>query len=181
MLFIPTSNATTAAPFTEVPTAKGRLTNLDNEEFIGFQFNPDGFSYERAINWSPIAWKGSELGGDLDYSGSGPHEFDLNLRFVSDPAAPDIEAEASVATIAHPDYRVDFEAIEQTMRSWATPLDNLRRPARINVALSELRHFNGVITNIAVDIIETWSNGTAREAMLKLEFREWEPILNTQR
>ena len=180
MLFIATSNATTAAPFTEVPTAKGRLTNLDNNEFVGFQFNPDGLSYERSIDWGTIAWKGSELGGDLDYTSSGPHEFDLNLRFVSDPAAPDIEAEASEA-ISHPDYRVDFEAIEATIRSWVTPLDNLRRPARINVAMGPSRFFNCVITNIAVDIIETWPDGTAREALLKLEFKEWEPILSTQR
>ena len=180
MLFIATSNATTAAPFTEVPTAKGRLTNLDNREVIGFQFNPNGFRYERAINWSPIAWKGSELGGDMDYAGSGPHEFELALTFISDPAAPKITAETSEA-ISHPDYRVDFEAIEATIRSWVTPLDNLRRPARINVAMGPSRFFNCVITNIAVDIVETWPDGTAREALLKLEFKEWEPILSTQR
>jgi hypothetical protein len=174
-LFLPTSEGVASQPFAERVFEKGRLTNLDVRptQWISFQFNPVVLEFEAESKWADIAWRGAELGGDLAYLGSGPDEFELVLRFVSEPAAPDMEAETEIA-IPHPDYRVDFEALEATINKWRAPIPALGRPARINVAFGRARWFNAVIVRRRIRIEEFHDDLTARQALLTLEMRQWE-------
>ena len=178
MLFIPSPSGVTAAAFSTQEIVHGRLTNLDNNEFIGFQYNPAAFAYEREINWGAIQWRGSELGGDLDYLNSGPHTFDLTLEFVSEPSANRMEADTELA-IPHPDLGVDFENLEQTIKAWMQPIEGQGRPSRINVVMGP-RFFNGIALSYRFEISEYHGDLSARHGRLQLEFREWEPTLNTQ-
>lgn len=182
MLFVPSSSGITAPAFSTEEVVHGRLTNLDTfapgQEFVQFQYNPASFSYTREFNWNQVAWRGSELGGDLDYLGSGPHTFDLTLEFVSEPSANRMEA-VSELPIPHPDLGVNFENLEQTIIKWMQPIPGKGRPSRINVILGP-RFFNAVILTYDFEVIEFHGDLTAKHARLKLEFRQWEPTLNTQ-
>lgn len=178
MLFIPSPSGAIAPAFSTEIVERGRLTNLDNNQFIGFQYNPATFAYERKFNYGTVQWRGSEFGGDLAYLNSGPHTFDLNLDFVSEPPANRMEAQTD-QPIPHPDLGVDFENLEATIKEWMLPIDGKRRPARINVVMGP-RFFNGVVLSYRISISDYHGDLTARQARLELEFQEWEPTLNTQ-
>lgn len=178
MLFVPSSSGAIAQPFSVDNVVRGRLTNLANGEWIGFQYNPVSFEYERDFNWGDVTWRGSEHGGEVDYMGSGPHTFDLTLDFVSEPAANPMFADTAL-TIPQPNYQMDFENLEKTIIKWTEPLPAKRRPARINVSMGP-RFFNALILNYKFKIIDFHEDLTARRGRLVLEFREWEPTLNTQ-
>lgn len=178
MLFVPSSSGALAQAYSVDDLLHGRLTNLDNEEYIAFQYNPVRFTYEREFNWGTVQWRGSELGGDLDYLGSGPHTFDLTLDYVAEPPANPMYAQTA-RTIPQPDYQINFENLETTILNWMTPLEGKRRPARINVILGP-RHFNGVILSYKFEILEFHPDLSARHGRLTLEFRQWEPTLNMQ-
>lgn len=182
MLFIPSPSGFTAAAFSTEEVVHGRLINLDTfmpaQDFIQFQYNPASFAYGRELNWGTVQWRGSELGGDLDYLGSGPHLFDLTLEFVSEPSANRMEALSDVP-IPHPDLGVDFENLEQTIKQWNRPIEGLGRPSRIAVVMGP-RFFNAVVLSYRFEISEYHGDLSARHGRLILEFREWEPTLNTQ-
>ena len=178
MLFVPSSSGGLAQAYSVDSVVHGRLTNLDNNEFIGFQYNPLQFTYEREFNWGAVQWRGSELGGDLDYLGSGPHTFDLTLDFVAEPSANPMDAQTA-KMIPQPNHQVDFENLEVTIIDWMTPLEGKRRPARINVVLGP-RFFNGVILNYRFKVLEFHEDLSARHGRLTMEFKQWEPTLNMQ-
>lgn len=175
-LFIPTSGA--QPPFTGIQLTKGQLYNLDNNEWLNFQFNPEIFDYRQEFNWGEIQWKGSEHGGDLQYTGSGPYTFDLQLLFVGEPHAPNTEySQGDSPTIPFSGIagtiKIDFEFIESMLNRWTEPLENKRRPSRIKVILGP-RSFMGVITNLDFRITEFFPDLSAREARLTIGFRQWE-------
>ena len=171
-LFIPTSSISTAAPFSEDNLQKGILTNLDNNEFISFQFNPETFDYEQAFNWDEISWKGSQS-PDLDFVSSGSREFDLTLVFVHEPSAPPMEIGLNNG---YGKGETDFETIEFMLDQWCRIVPGKARPARINLSFGDARYFNVVITNKKIGIIEAFPDLSAKIAKLRLELKEWEPL-----
>lgn len=179
-LFIPTSGLT-SDPFPEIQLSKARFYNLDTNEYMYFQFNPETFEYELAHKWAEILWKGDTRGGDLQFVGSGPRTFTLPLLYIAEPSAPRIkhklENQVSPAP-EQPSVSVDFEQIEITFYRWMRPIPKLGRPARLNVSIGP-RGFSGVIVRYRPQITTFFADGTAREANIQLEFREWRVLKNT--
>lgn len=182
-LFIPTSR-TGKEPFTDIGLQKGQLYNLDTEEWLTFQFNPEIFSYSQQFNWGDVTWKGAEKGGDLQYVGSGPRTFNLELVFVADPHAPGMEFGSvddgfhTRVNVTATGTTVDFEFIETMLNHWTTPLEAKRRPSRIKIIIGP-RYFRGVITSLDPRLTEFFPDMTVREAEILIGFREWEPLQST--
>ena len=157
---------------------KGQLYNLDLNEMLGFQFNPETFGWDRDLNWAEISWKGAEKGGDLQYVNAGPITFDLDLIFVADPHAPEMMYQTGsnhpVVPSMQASIKMDFEFIEETVNKWADPLPNLGRPSRIKIILGG-RSFLGVITTYSFEITDFFEDLTARHGRLSIGFREWQP------
>ena len=131
MLFIPTSKQSIPL-FTKQKLAKGQLYNLDRDQFLNFQFNPQTFDVRRDFNWGVNTGIGDDTGGDLLYLTSGPHTFDLTLLFMADPGVPAFEYNTDLA-LSGDEAAIDFKAIEDTFESWTAKIDRLGRPSRIRV------------------------------------------------
>jgi len=164
-LYIPTSSAG-QLPLSAVCIKKGQIYNLDNNEWMNFQFNPQTFEWERSINWAETTWKGDVQGGDLSFINIGPRTFDLSLLFLADPGAPEINYKTNSVKID------SFEAVEELIESWSQIVSSKGRPARVKVIMGE-RFFDGVIRNYHFKIIESFEDLSAKEGILTLEFREW--------
>ncbi len=171
-LFLATSGSA-PIPDNIARLTKGELYNLDLNESLGFQFNPERLRTDKNFEWLDVAWLGSKDGGDLQYKGSGPTTFDLDLRFVALPGAPRIQSDAGERVSPSDDLPMDFEAIEETLRRWSQDVEGKRRPSRIKVILGE-RAFNCVITRIGSEVTAFFEDLTAREAILTIGFRQWE-------
>lgn len=171
MLYLPTTDREVV--YLNSTLAKGQLYNLDLNQYIGFQFNPTELEWTRDINWSEHNWVGSYNGGDLQFMNLGPRVISLDLIYLADPRAPEVQYNT--------DYKimnegvVDFQAIKDTIDKWLEPLDGLNRPSRISIVVGP-NVFNGVITSTSFKITTFFEDLTPREAMLSLEFREWIPI-----
>lgn len=178
-LFVPTSKLTVDDQvFTNVGLTKGQIYNLDNQEFLCFQFNPSSFEWEKNINWSRINWFNSVNGGELQYINQGPKLFDLSLIYVSEPGAPELRY--NTPDVVVPGYSEDrivsFEAIVAVIDRWTAPIEGIGRPARLAVIIGPNR-FEGVIMKYNFRITEFFHNLTAREGRLVIEFEEWIPVL----
>ena len=170
-LVLPTSGA--SLPLETGRLAKGQLYNLDLDEWLDLQFNPETFDYDRVFNYAQIAPKGTERGGDLQYLSSGPISFDLDLVFVADPSAPEIKYQAE-ERLSNNSVRVDFEQLETMLNRWQEPLANKGRPSRIAVIIGP-RRTDGVITSLTITVREFFREDlSAREAEITIGFREWQ-------
>jgi hypothetical protein len=172
-LYIPTSGASQEVA-SGMALVRGQLYNLDLNEILGFQFNPETFSWDRDLNWAEISWKGAEKGGDLQYVNAGPITFDLDLVYLAEPHAPSIEHNCPENLTGDYGLPVDFEQVEALILRWMTPLENVGRPSRIKVILGD-RSFLGVITTHSFEITDFFEDLTARHGRLSIGFREWQP------
>ena len=155
-------------PHGDMPLTKGQLYNLDNDEWIDFQFNPEFFEWDQAINWKDFTHKGDPSGGDLQFLNIGPRTFDLALIYAADPGAPEIKRDIGLDG----GDEMTFERIEEVMENWRQLLPEKKRPSRIKVIIGS-RTFDCIVENIRMRITEWFDDLTAREALLTLEFREW--------
>jgi len=171
-LFLPSSRES-IVPFSDINLIKGQLYNLDLDEKISFQFNPEAFTYEKSFNWATVAWKGSEDGGDLQYLNTGPIGFDLPLIFAVEPGAPIVTSESVEERVSQgSDLPADFEKIEEALNRWEKPLENKGRPSRLRIIMGP-RNFDGVISKLTVRITEYFPDLTAREVLFTIGFRQW--------
>jgi hypothetical protein len=168
MLYIPTIDHRVNAE--AVQYAKGELYNLDLNEFIKFQFNPNSFEWHRDIKWGEHNWVGNSRGGDVQFINLGPRIGELELLFMSDPTSPSIDYSS--------DYNimnsglVNFSAIEYTIEKWISPLPLNKRPSRIALIIGN-NIFKCVILSYDMRITEFFRDLSPKEAFLGLELREW--------
>lgn len=183
-LFIPTSNLD-RRPYPATPVMKGIIYNLDLNESVSFQFNPETFSFERRIKWAEVTWRGDDTGGDVQFFNIGPRTFDLELLYIHDPAAPPIEyrqggnpllsarpVSLSVSAARGSSTIMPFETVQDIIDTWMQLLPDRQRPSQIQIIIGP-QSFKGIIKGIGIDIRSFFPNLTAREAILTLEFREW--------
>ena len=169
-LFIPTATQA-PIPFAGWPTQKGQLYNLDTNDYISFQFNPDSFDWEQVFNWAEITWQGDYHGGDLQFINAGPHTFDLPLQFLADPGAPKIGYNTP-SRISTDMNKFDFGELKRTLDDWNKPIEGKGRPARIKVIMGENK-FDGVVTRWKFRILDFFPDMTAKEVLMTISFREW--------
>jgi hypothetical protein len=172
-LYIPTSGASQEIA-SGMALVKGQLYNLDLNEMLGFQFNPETFSWDQDHNWAEISWKGAEKGGDLQYVNAGPITFDLDLIYIAEPHAPNVGHNCPEELTGDYGLPVDFEQIEALVTRWKNPMENLGRPGRIRVILGP-RFFDGVMLTVSFEITQFFEDLTARKARLSIPFRQWQP------
>jgi len=170
-LFIPTSQGS-SPPFSGITLVKGQLYNLDLNEFLSFQFNPNTFEWAKKINWGEITWKGNVKGGDLQFINIGPRKIDLPLLYMADPGAPEIEYTVEEA-ISTDDLKMDFQAIKEMIERWEGLIEGKGRPSRIRIIVGP-NYFDGVVTDWSFRIVEFFSDLTAKEVLIALRFREWQ-------
>lgn len=172
-LFVPTSTM----PITAVSVTKGQLYNLDDDEFLSFQFNPETFMWERKTEWGDLSFYGDDSGGERKYLLTKPREFDLSLLYVADPGAPDIAYQTAgdnpLSQNVSAGVSMDFKFIQDVIERWESKRPDKHRPSRIMVILGD-RSFSAVIVSSQFKIVEFFSDLSAREALLTLEFREWQ-------
>lgn len=175
-LFIPTAGRnTTSLESTRI--AKGQLYNLDNNQKLGFQFNPESFEWERNFNFAETSFIGDESGGDIMYLNTGPRTFELVLVYAADPGAPSIEYESNFIVSSN-FLRMDFQAIRYTIEEWEKKIPGLGRPSRIRVIIGP-NYFDGVIRSSKFRIGEFFPDLSAQQALVALRFREWNPRLSS--
>jgi len=179
-LFIPTSKGV-ASPLAAMHLTKGQLYNLDTNEFISFQFNPSEFEWERMINWSEISWQGDTSGGDLAFINVGPRTYNLDLLYMADPGAPEIESKIDDPPYAY-NAKNDFQRIRKTIEKWEADIEGKGRPSAINLImgsrdadgnLTSGNSFEGVIVRSGFRLTEFFNDLSVREAIITLRFREW--------
>lgn len=170
-LFIPTSQAST--PQNEA-VKKGQLYNLDTDEYIDFQFNPENFEWSKNINWVNVSWQGDVRGGDFSFISVGPNAFELELRFLDQPGAPDIAFRVNDGlAISTPGIeRANFQAIKSTIDRWAEKPDASGKPALIAVIIGP-NSFEGVITQKGYRINEWFNDLYVKDAIVRLRISEW--------
>jgi hypothetical protein len=172
-LFVPTS-VMGPVPFAGWPTNRGQLYNLDNDEYIGFQFNPETFEWEQPVNWVEVTWHGDFSGGDVQFINMGARVFELPLQFLADPGAPQIDHRAA-QIISRPEDKFDFAALKAIIDQWNRPIPGKGRPARLKIIVGH-NVFEGVITRWRFKIVDFFPDMTAKEVLLTISFREW--VLN---
>ncbi len=169
-LFIPTSTIGNN-DFSNMPVTKGQLYNLDLNEFITFQFNPESFTWSQESSWGRINWKGNFDGGVPDFLNHQPTKFDLPLYFVADPGAPEIAYNVE-ERLSNSDVKMDFEALEKMIKRWKRPVEGLNRPSRIRVIFGP-RYFDVVFNVTKFAITYFFEDLTAREGTITLGCEEW--------
>jgi len=174
MLYIPTSTSgTPQLPIGKL--SKGQLYNIDNDQFMGFQFNPETFEWERETNWALHQWTGDSDGEDRQFIGLKKRTIELSLLFISDPRAPQLEHTTERRLVDRYNL-VDFDEVRRTIEDWEAPIDGLKRPSRLALIYGKL-NFEVVIVRSTFKISDMHGDLTAREALIVLELEEWRPIL----
>ena len=169
-IFIPTSTIGDN-DFTNMSITKGQLYNLDKNEFITFQFNPENFVWSQEINWANITWKGNLNGGTEDFINIQPTVFELPLLFVADPGSPDIAYNVD-EILSNSLVSMDFEEVEKMFKRWNQPIDGLNRPSRVRVIFGP-RYFDIVFTSLKYRTNYMFPDLTTREGIVTLGCREW--------
>lgn len=169
-LFIPTSRGAAVPPGNRT-LAKGQIYNLDNDQYLGFQYNPTSFEWDRQIMWAEQTWRGDTTGGDMDFINLGPHKFDLSLLYLADPGAAGID-HATDEPIVNGLVPMDFQAIIRTLDGWTAVVPAKGRPARVRVIVGP-NYFDGAFLRLGYKITEFFEDLSAREALVNFEFREW--------
>jgi hypothetical protein len=171
MLFLPTRDEDVSTIYTDVEFKRGQLYNIDNNQYLNFQFNPTSFEWARDVKWSERNWVGSTRGGDVQFINIGPRRLSLELLFVADPRAPEVNFEADFPVIDQHGL-VDFKSITDTIENWIELIEGVKRPSRIGIIVGP-NVFEGVLLNITPRITDFFEDLSAKEALLLLEFREW--------
>ena len=163
--------------FNGIKILKGQLYNLDSDEFLGFQFNPQTFVWGRESMWNPSTFLGDMSGGDLSYIRIGAREFDLNLIFRADPSAPDvqirIEEGQPILNSVSSNLSMDFQVIRSLIEKWEGMVEGKRRASVIKMIMGP-NDFDCVITESSFRLVDFFGRDlTVREAIITLSFREW--------
>ena len=169
-LFIPTSQG---LPPNVEAVQKGQLYNLDTDEYINFQFNPAEFEWSKNINWAHVTWQGDTRGGDFAFISVGPNAFEIELRFMDQPGAPDIAYRVSDGqSISTPEEHANFQAIRQTIDRWAEKPGPSGRPSLVAVIIGP-NSFEGVITQKGYRINDWFGDLYVKDAIVRLRISEW--------
>ena len=186
MLFVPTSNVRVPKQdHMALPVSRGQLYNLDNNEKLDFQHNPETFEWVKEWKWTEVSYRGRRFGRDLHFSMEDSAEFDLPLLYVCDPAAPDF-GYAGPYQIFRGKGDIDFTEMLRLINTWQGIQPGTRRPSRLMVILNgqtlpggmmsaQSISFEGVVTKINHRILDSFETGDVREAMFIFSFREWIP------
>lgn len=174
MLYIPTTEERREVVFANINLAKGQLYNLDLNEYLGFQFNPNSFSWEQSLNWAQFTWIGDVRGGNVHFGNLGPNVLDLELVYVADPKAPKVNYDA-LEPINDGSDVVDFQSIREMIDRWSQLLEGRQRPSRVAVIIGP-NTFECIITKKSFTINSFFPDLSAEEAIIELEMREWRPI-----
>jgi hypothetical protein len=160
--------------FASKPVNKGQLYNIDLNEFISFQFNPEALEWARTFKWGEHNWVGNTRGGDVQFINLEPRLIDIDLLFMAEPRAPQIEYKSDFKII-DANGLVDFNAIKATIEKWEKPLPGIRRPSRVGILMGD-NVFEGVLKSYTMRINEFFKDLSPKEGILMLEFREWQLI-----
>lgn len=158
-------------PLRKQPLTKGQLYNLDKQQFINFQFNPQAFEWSQTWSWAEVRWKGARRGGDLQYQSEGARELELDLLFIADPGAPRFLSNTG-DRLSTPDLAMNYTLLVTLFDEWQARVPGKGRPSRIMLIFGEL-FFVCVITQIHHRITEMFNDLTAREATISIAMREW--------
>lgn len=174
-LFIPTSGNIRQL-LSQQALAKGRLYNLDDDEFIGFQFNPETFGWERDHRWLELFHRGGDRTSHLTLLGHAPREFELNLLYMADPGAGHIEYKSREG---HTTGTFDFPFLKETIERWESKREELRRSTLLAVIFAgpgretEPLVLHGVIARSQFRVLNWFNDLAVREVQINLEFKEW--------
>lgn len=171
-LIIPTS---LDGHYTEESMVKGQLYNLDDDEYIGFQFNPEAFEFSQDDAWSETNWTGQPR-SDYGYLGKGQNTFDLSMRYIADPGAPDFESDCYI-NVKPTGVKADFDRILFMVDRWRNRRPETGMPSRMIVVFGSIRQFTGIISNRKAQVISSFKDMSTREGIITLQFREWEPAV----
>ncbi len=172
MLVIPTSGRERSHPdVLHAKVFKGQLYNLDTDEKLWFQFNPEQFEFEQEIVWDRINPPGMANGGNPRFIHTGPYEFDLPFLFIADPSAPLIEYEAKEDGLpVHGAYRLgEYKFLLNLLERWKAVILGKRRPPHIGVMMKD-KMFEGVVTNWKYRETEWFESGDVRESLITISF-----------
>jgi len=152
---------------------RGQIYNMELDEKIWFQFNPENFEWEEPFDW--VSTGTGIYGHDIQYMGQGDVAFNLSLLFIADPNAPKVITE-NIAEIAVYDKKsADFDSIIWMFQRWCRPNLDTGRPSQLRVIYGK-HYWDGIITRARYKIIEKFESGNIREGQIILSFRKWSPI-----
>jgi|GEM_PF-3317074 len=171
-LFVPTG---IAEHFQERSVVKGELYNLDENRTIGFQFNPETLDINEEFGWTETGFRGHPS-VDMAYTGTKPRTFDLNLRWVADPIAPNFETQNTNLSVKVDYMKADFDKIMEELRLWMAPIPDKGRPCMVQVIFGVAHSYIGVITSMTPSYKRMFDNATARYSELRISFKEWSPL-----
>lgn len=174
-LFVPTGIAESFEHFDRRTVVKGQLYNLDEQRIIGFQFNPEMLDINEEFGWTETGFRGAPS-VDLAYTGTKLRTFDLTLRYVADPIAPDFETSNTITPVKVDYVKADFDKILAELRHWMEPLEGKGRPCRAAVIFGDPHNYEGVITALNPSYKRMFDNATARYSELRISFKEWSPL-----
>jgi hypothetical protein len=155
--------------------ARAQLYNLDQNEFIEFQFNPRGSEPGMDFGWGDDGFSGSDK-VDTQFLGQGQTEFELASEWIVDPGAPVIDhnvAEPCVHEDAAGNKLIMIGAVLVAFERWAAIRIDSRRPSLIRVIWPDNRWYEGRLVRLSHRIEERFASGEARRATVRMGFKEW--------
>lgn len=155
---------------------KGQIYNVDDNEKMSFQFNPEAFRWTSTDVWVPTGI--GVFGRDVSYVREESSEFGLTLLFVADPGAPALKSEGVKEDISpvQDGIQADFDQVVVMLDRWRARRPDSGRPSLLKLIISPGLYFDAVITKVERAILERFEDGSTREGQLDMNFLVWKPI-----
>lgn len=173
-LFLPTSGSA-QVPVSSSAVRKGQLYNLDLDEKISFQFNPQPISWRRRTSYAEFYSHGETSGGDIEFLFTGPRQLELDLIFTDEPGAPALDYYVQPPREGNSaEFGADFEFVVRLFERWMEPsAESGNRIPLLRLILAASTNITGIITAVEPQIVNQFEDGSVREGRITLEFRQW--------
>lgn len=159
------------------PTVQAQLYNLDNDEFLNFQFMPRDAS-STDVNWSEEGWRGSDR-THRQFLGVSQASVEISADFWVDPGAPNISCSTDPPvnyTDTAGNSLVSIESLVVVLNSWWLNISETEgRPALLRFIRPE-GSLDGIVTRFGYTPQERFPDGTIRRVTINIGFRQWRRI-----
>lgn len=170
------SNGSVRVPRSGERIDKGQLYNLELDEKLGFQFNPEQIQWEQELRWAERSSIGRDTGGSKFFLNSGSRRLELNLLFMAEPGAPSIDYYVQPPIQMRTEFGAELDFVVAVLERWKKKIPDKGRPGVLAFVVGEANPNNMkcVIRRMGVRIIDQFPDGlSTREGMITLELIEW--------
>lgn len=158
--------------------AKGQLYNLEWDESLSFQFNPENVEWVRESQWARASHRGQMQMAKPYFIATEPREMEIPFLFIADPGAPAVEFKSNNSPLVarsafDKSGPFGFKELRSIIESWETVIETIGRPSRIRVIFGDIA-FDCYTKRSRFKITEFFSQDLAvREGLITLELMEW--------